>query len=105
MEDRIGNFEVGKEFDALVINLEAPGSEVDVFDEDTLEDCIQKFIYLGKPNNICFVCLTFNEWTEFVNVLCHISLSMLITLPRGYEKCPFGFLFSFIHNVLSLSWD
>ena len=50
MEDRIGNFEVGKEFDALVINLEAPGSEVDVFDEDTLEDCIQKFIYLGKPN-------------------------------------------------------
>ena len=22
--------------------------------------------------------------------------SMLITLPRGYEKCPFGSLFSFI---------
>ena len=22
---------------------------------------------------------------------------MLITLPRGYEKCPFGSLFSFIH--------
>ena len=24
-------------------------------------------------------------------------VSMLITLPRGYEKCPFGSLLSFIH--------
>ena len=25
------------------------------------------------------------------------AFSMLITLPRGYEKCPFGSLLSFIH--------
>ena len=24
-------------------------------------------------------------------------ITMLITLPRGFEKCPFGFLLSFIH--------
>ena len=27
----------------------------------------------------------------------HTHVSMLITLPRGYEKCPFGFLLSSIH--------
>ena len=26
-----------------------------------------------------------------------LAKSMLITLPRGYEKCPFGSLLSFIH--------
>ena len=31
MEDRIGNFEIDKEFDALLIDVTAPGSAVDVF--------------------------------------------------------------------------
>lgn len=31
MEDRIGNFEIDKEFDALLIDVTAPGSAVDIF--------------------------------------------------------------------------
>lgn len=31
MEDRIGNFEIDKEFDALLIDVSAPGSAVDIF--------------------------------------------------------------------------
>lgn len=31
MEDRIGNFEIDKEFDALLIDVSAPGSAIDIF--------------------------------------------------------------------------
>lgn len=44
----MGNFEVGKEFDALLIKVDSPGSQIDVFKEDTPEDLIQKFIFLGE---------------------------------------------------------
>lgn len=44
----VGNFEVGKEFDALLVSLDCPGSQVDIFDDDTPEDLVQKFIFLGK---------------------------------------------------------
>ncbi|XP_061189720.1 guanine deaminase-like [Saccostrea echinata] len=47
-----GNFEVGKEFDALLIKLDCPGSQIDIFEEDSLEDLVQKFIYLGDSRNI-----------------------------------------------------
>ncbi|CAH1789018.1 unnamed protein product [Owenia fusiformis] len=52
LEDKIGNFEVGKEFDALLVNFEALDSPFDVFERDTLEDKIQKFIFLGDDRNI-----------------------------------------------------
>ena len=48
LQDKIGNFVQGKEFDALRINLEAPNSPVDVFPTDGIEDLLQKFIYLGE---------------------------------------------------------
>ncbi|KAG7155145.1 Guanine deaminase-like 2 [Homarus americanus] len=41
MDDQIGNFMAGKEFDALLIDL-----------EDTIEDKIQKFLYNGDDRNI-----------------------------------------------------
>ena len=47
-----GNFLPGKEFDALLIETKAPGSPFDVFDDDTVEDMFQKFIYLGDDRNI-----------------------------------------------------
>ncbi|KAK3094563.1 hypothetical protein FSP39_003454 [Pinctada imbricata] len=52
MEDTIGNFEVGKEFDALTVNINAPGSHIDGFDDDGVSDYIQKFLYLGDSRNI-----------------------------------------------------
>lgn len=36
MEDRIGNFEIDKEFDALLIDVTAPGSAVDIFSKVSL---------------------------------------------------------------------
>ena len=33
MDDRIGNFEVGKEFDAILVDVEATDSPLDIFDK------------------------------------------------------------------------
>ncbi|XP_045123406.1 uncharacterized protein LOC123511511 isoform X2 [Portunus trituberculatus] len=55
MEDRIGNFEIDKEFDALLIDVTAPGSAVDVFSKDAIDDKIQKFLYTGDDRNIARV--------------------------------------------------
>uniref|UniRef100_K7G9X3 Guanine deaminase n=1 Tax=Pelodiscus sinensis TaxID=13735 RepID=K7G9X3_PELSI len=52
LDDVIGNFEVGKEFDALLINPKASDSPFDLFAADTSEDIIQKFLYLGDDRNI-----------------------------------------------------
>nr|XP_028604850.1 guanine deaminase isoform X2 [Podarcis muralis] len=48
----IGNFEVGKEFDALLINTKASDSPFELFTCDAFEDMIQKFLYLGDDRNI-----------------------------------------------------
>lgn len=52
MSDRIGNFEPEKEFDALLVDVEAKGTPLDVFPEDTTEEKIQKFLYNGDDRNI-----------------------------------------------------
>lgn len=52
LSDRIGNFEVGKDFDALFIDPDAEDTPFDCFECDTLEDVIQKFFYLGDDRNI-----------------------------------------------------
>ncbi|OXB81729.1 UNVERIFIED_CONTAM: hypothetical protein H355_010290 [Colinus virginianus] len=52
LDDVIGNFEVGKEFDALLINTKASDSPFDLFSADTFEDYLQKFLYLGDDRNI-----------------------------------------------------
>ncbi|XP_005867070.2 PREDICTED: guanine deaminase-like, partial [Myotis brandtii] len=51
LDKEIGNFEVGKEFDALLINLKACDSPIDLFSgdfDDNSDAFIQKFLYLGK---------------------------------------------------------
>ncbi|XP_010177251.1 PREDICTED: guanine deaminase-like, partial [Mesitornis unicolor] len=52
LDDVIGNFVVGKEFDALLINTKASDSPFDLFSADTFEDALQKFLYLGDDRNI-----------------------------------------------------
>ncbi|XP_043831042.1 guanine deaminase isoform X1 [Dromiciops gliroides] len=56
LDDVIGNFEVGKEFDALLINPKASDSPIDLFYGDLTgelsEAVIQKFFYLGDDRNI-----------------------------------------------------
>ncbi|XP_016062153.1 PREDICTED: guanine deaminase [Miniopterus natalensis] len=56
LDREIGNFEVGKEFDALLINPKASDSPIDLFHGDFVGDIsetiIQKFLYLGDDRNI-----------------------------------------------------
>ncbi|KAF6327359.1 guanine deaminase [Rhinolophus ferrumequinum] len=56
LDKEIGNFEVGKEFDALLINPKASDSPIDLFYGDLVGDIsetiIQKFFYLGDDRNI-----------------------------------------------------
>lgn len=47
-----GNFEVGKEFDALLIDPEAIDSSFEVFSDIPKEEIIQRFLYLGDDRNI-----------------------------------------------------
>ncbi|XP_044128892.1 guanine deaminase isoform X2 [Bufo gargarizans] len=47
-----GNFEVGKEFDALLINNDAKDSPFEVFTPISTEEVLQRFIYLGDDRNI-----------------------------------------------------
>ncbi|KAG5458986.1 MAG: guanine deaminase-like protein [Olpidium bornovanus] len=49
----VGNFEPGMEFDALLVDLAAPAGPVDTFpEEDTLEEMLEKFLFLGDDRNI-----------------------------------------------------
>lgn len=53
LKERVGNFEVGKEFDALIVDPCAPGSPFDVIpSEDTILDTFQKFLFLGDDRNL-----------------------------------------------------
>ncbi|KAM7443443.1 hypothetical protein ABFA07_007763 [Porites harrisoni] len=52
LDEKIGNFEVGKDFDALLIDAEAEDSPFDCFKADDLRDVVQKFLMLGDDRNI-----------------------------------------------------
>lgn len=52
LEKVTGNFEVGKDFDAVLVNTGVPGSPFDVFHEDTLQAIFQKFLFLGDDRNM-----------------------------------------------------
>eukprot|EP00798_Chlamydomonas_sp_ICE-L_P022726 gene22726-29887_t len=51
-EHQVGTFEEGKEFDALLIDVNVPDGPFDIFDGDTYEDQFEKFINLGDDRNI-----------------------------------------------------
>lgn len=48
----VGSFEVGKKVDALVINLDAEESPIDVYDFEGVSSKFQKFLYNGDGRNI-----------------------------------------------------
>ncbi|CAL4116010.1 unnamed protein product, partial [Meganyctiphanes norvegica] len=52
MEKNIGNFVVGKHFDALLVDVFAPGSPIDIFGQESMDDNIQKFLFTGDDRNI-----------------------------------------------------
>ncbi|XP_050413739.1 guanine deaminase [Patella vulgata] len=49
----IGNFEIGKQFDALIIDPQCTNSAFDIFDTDeNKEDFLEKFLFMGDDRNI-----------------------------------------------------
>jgi guanine deaminase len=52
LEQTIGNFAVGKAFDALVIDPYCDESPFDIFSGETFLDIFQKFIFMGNSKNI-----------------------------------------------------
>lgn len=52
MEDQIGNFLPGKQFDALVIDLKGSSGPLDDLIEYTLEERLQRLVHSGDDRNI-----------------------------------------------------
>jgi guanine deaminase len=52
IDKEVGNFEVGKEFDALHIDLASVSSPIDLITGEDLMQMVQKFIMLGDDRNI-----------------------------------------------------
>jgi guanine deaminase len=51
LDDTIGNFKVGKDFDALIVNMKNPGP-IDILGQYDTEALVQKFMYTGDDRNI-----------------------------------------------------
>ncbi|MES1906778.1 MAG: hypothetical protein MHM6MM_000016 [Cercozoa sp. M6MM] len=51
----IGNFEVGKLFDAMIVDFQPENGPLDIFEHDSLQDRLQKFIFNGDDRNIAKV--------------------------------------------------
>ena len=51
LETKIGNFELGKSLDAILVDLDA-SRPIHTFDHDTLADKFEKFIYLGDDRHM-----------------------------------------------------
>ncbi|XP_022056545.1 guanine deaminase [Acanthochromis polyacanthus] len=52
LDDQTGNFEVGKDFDALRVNVAAPGGPIDLIDREEPKILLEKFLNLGDDRNI-----------------------------------------------------
>ncbi|XP_063230324.1 guanine deaminase [Bacillus rossius redtenbacheri] len=50
--DRTGNFALGKDFDALVVDMSATGSGAEVVSTYTTAELLQKFIFVGGDRNV-----------------------------------------------------
>lgn len=58
LDEKIGNFEVGKEFDALVVDigvLEGPTDYIQQYPDLQPIELLQKFIYCGDDRNVIAV--------------------------------------------------
>lgn len=51
LDDKIGNFEVGKEFDAILVNTQVENTPIDVFDHDSVETQFEKYLFVGDDRN------------------------------------------------------
>ncbi|PSN46074.1 Guanine deaminase [Blattella germanica] len=54
LDDTVGNFKIGKDFDALVVNMKSPGP-IDILEKYDTDSLVQKFLYNGDDRNIAKV--------------------------------------------------
>ena len=52
MDKVVGNFRPGKKMDCLVVDVDAPGSPIDIFDGEGVSEKFQKFLFNGDDRNI-----------------------------------------------------
>ncbi|XP_052754150.1 guanine deaminase [Galleria mellonella] len=72
LDDKIGNFDVGKEFDALLIDVYVNGSQIDEYEstESAAEHAVsllQRFVYLGDDRNIVQVYVRGKKVKDLLN--------------------------------------
>ncbi|EFA06106.1 guanine deaminase [Tribolium castaneum] len=52
LDNEIGNFEVGKSFDAVIVDLDIEHSSADLLSECTPQELLQKLVFLGDDRNV-----------------------------------------------------
>ncbi|XP_037536436.1 guanine deaminase [Nematolebias whitei] len=67
MDDQIGNFEVGKDFDALRVNVAAKGGPIDLIQSDAPKILLEKFLNLGDDRNIVEVFVAGRKMVPFTD--------------------------------------
>ncbi|KAG0345555.1 hypothetical protein BG004_003579 [Podila humilis] len=86
LEDTIGNFVVGKEFDAVLVDTTVENSSLDWFEHDTIESMFDKYLFMGDDRN-----------NTHVFVQDENSLILTPSQEHYLKKYLFG---SLIHNEL-----
>jgi len=52
VSDRVGNFQVGKDFDALIVDMAQAEGNLDLWHGESLQDRLSKWINLGDDRSI-----------------------------------------------------
>jgi guanine deaminase len=53
LDDQIGNFQVGKSFDAIIVDLDVKSSSADYLSTDlTPQEFLQKLVFVGDDRNV-----------------------------------------------------
>jgi guanine deaminase len=53
LDDQIGNFQVGKSFDAIIVDLDVKSSSADYLSTDlTPQELLQKLVCVGDDRNV-----------------------------------------------------
>lgn len=67
LESKVGNFEVGKSLDAILVDLDSC-RPIHTFDHDTLADKFEKFIYLGDDRHMKEIFVNGNAILERLSI-------------------------------------
>lgn len=74
-QDVVGSFEVGKDFDALLVDVHAARSPFDIFDGEDDMQALEKFLNLGDDRNLVEV------WVEVRCAHVHCTAQPCMALP------------------------